>query len=54
MRERVLKLPIDSVTCRKLLGDIDEDGRCVIRLREEEDGSLRLVKTVRTAAEPRE
>jgi len=53
MRERVLKLPIDSVTCRKLLGDIDEDGRCVIRLREE-DGSLRLVKTVRTAAEPRE
>jgi hypothetical protein len=54
MRERVLKLPLDSVTCRKLLGDIDEEGRCVVRLREEDDGSLRMVKTVRTAAEPTE
>ncbi|MBW2672713.1 MAG: hypothetical protein JRD89_04745 [Deltaproteobacteria bacterium] len=37
--EDILKLRLDAITCRKLKGDLDEEGNCVLRVRYDPDDS---------------
>jgi len=35
--EEILKLKADAITCKKLKGDLDEEGNCVVRLKYDPD-----------------
>ncbi|MEM5866933.1 MAG: hypothetical protein QXG39_03325 [Candidatus Aenigmatarchaeota archaeon] len=43
-KEKLLKLPLDEATCKMLKGDIDEEGKCVVRLIDKDEETAELKK----------